>query len=183
MKIPLSILRPFQPIFCVLLAFTAIASAQAPADVDPANQFYELTKAAPRAFSSGETEKAAQMAEALLQEAENWKENWNYGNAVHAGNIVLGRIALAEGETAKAKRYLFAAGRTPGSPQLNSFGPDMTLAKEFLAKGEKDAVLQYFELCSKFWRKLHQDKLDAWTAAVKKGETPAFGANLKYFGF
>lgn len=182
MKISLYVLRSFRTIFCVLLAFTA-ANAQAPADLDPAKQFYELTKAAPAAFAAGETEKAAQMSEALLKEAENWKANWNYGNAIQAGNIVLGRLALEAGETAKAKRYLLAAGRTPGSPQLNSFGPDMSLAKELLAKGEKDAVLQYFELCSKFWGKMHQGKLDVWTAAVKAGETPEFGANLKYLGF
>jgi hypothetical protein len=55
----------------------------------------------------------------------------------------------------------------------------MTLAKELLQKHEKDVVLEYFELCSKFW-KLRRDRLDRWSAAVKEGEIPDFGGNLNY---
>ena len=44
-----------------------------------------------------------------------------------------------------------AAGATPGSPQLDSFGPNMTLAKELLEKGQPDVVLHYFALCKNFW--------------------------------
>jgi hypothetical protein len=54
----------------------------------------------------------------------------------------------------------------------------MMLAKELLDKGEKDAVLQYLELCRKFWKSSNQ--LNAWVEAIKKGETPIFGGNLYY---
>jgi len=37
---------------------------------------------------------------------------------------------LKEGKVEDAKHYLLEAGKTPGSPQLNSFGPDMSLAEE-----------------------------------------------------
>ena len=47
---------------------------------------------------------------------------------------------------ALANAYLLAVGRTPGSPQLNSFGPNMALAAELLQKEVRDTVLQYFEL-------------------------------------
>jgi hypothetical protein len=88
---------------------------------------------------------------------------------------------LKKGETAKAKQFLLAAGRTPGSPQLDSFGPDMTLAQGLLEKGETKVVLQYFVLCSKFWDQ--QKDLDKWSTAVKEGAIPAFGPHLKYLGF
>jgi hypothetical protein len=46
-----------------------------------------------------------------------------------------------------------------------------------LAQGEKQVVLEYFELCRKFWK---NPKLDKWVEAVNDGETPDFGANLSY---
>ena len=62
---------------------------------------------------------------------------------------------------------------------MNSFGPNMSLARDLLEKGERETVLQYFELCRKFW-KMGQRNLDQWTEDVKAGRTPEFGANLVY---
>jgi hypothetical protein len=45
----------------------------------------------------------------------------------------------------------------------------MTLAREMLAKGEHDAVVQYLELCGKFWSK---EAADAWISEIKSGKTP-----------
>ncbi|MGZ8846697.1 MAG: hypothetical protein ACXW3C_09565 [Pyrinomonadaceae bacterium] len=78
----------------------------------------------------------------------------------------------------EAKKQLIEAGETPGSPQLDSFGPSMTLAKELLEKGERDVVIQYFQLCANFWK--NRSELDQWTATVKGGGTPNFGAHLAY---
>jgi hypothetical protein len=111
------------------------------------------------------------------------KDNWNYGNALHKAHLVLGQIALNAGDMDEAKRQLLKAGKTPGSPQLNTFGPNMVLAKNLLEKKETDAVLKYFELCAEFWKDKNgksDGKLDEWKTAVKAGETPDFGANLRY---
>jgi len=105
--------------------------------------------------------------------------DWNSGNNIHHGNIILGRIALKSDKIEEAKEHLIKAGKTPGSPQLNSFGPNMTLAKELLQRHEKDVVFEYFELCSRFW-KLRRDRLDRWSADVKEGKIPDFGGNLNY---
>jgi hypothetical protein len=48
-----------------------------------------------------------------------------------------------------------------------------------LERGERDSVLQYFELCRKFW-KMGGRQLEGWAAAVKAGEAPKFGPNLIY---
>jgi hypothetical protein len=84
---------------------------------------------------------------------------------------------LRQGNAAEAKNYLLAAGQTPGSPQRDSFGPNMALAKELLEKGETDAVVSYIDLCRKFW-KMGSEQLNLWSAAVKEGRLPDFGPNL-----
>lgn len=133
----------------------------------------DLARAALAANSLG---KAKEYAETMLNRNN---AGWNYGNNVHRGNVILGRIALRSGDLEEAGRRLLAAGNTPGSPQLDSFGPNMSLARELLQKGEKEIVLSYFELCSKFW-KMGKERLDAWSAAVRDGNIPDFGPNLRY---
>lgn len=143
------------------------------------NQAAVLTDLPALAFDAGDLQKARAYAELLLREATRQQGSWNHGNAVHKGNLILGRIAAAEGRVADAVTFLRAAGETPGSPQLNSFGPNMTLAKDLLERGERDAVLAYFEACRVFW-KMGGGRLDAWTKEVRAGTIPNFGANLRY---
>lgn len=146
---------------------------------DGQDRFYALGDMASDAFEAGDMPKAEQYATELLQAAPEFKKNWNYGNAVHRGNIILGRVALRRGDINGAKQYLLAAGDTPGSPQLGSFGPNMALAKELLERGEREVVLNYLQSCAKFW-KMGAAKLQDWIATVKSGGTPEFGANLLY---
>lgn len=146
---------------------------------NPDNRFDGLISLAEAELDANDLPHAEQHAHELLDSSSNYKKQWNYGNAIHKGNLILGRIRLRQGRIAEAKDYLLASGRTPGSPQLDSFGPNMSLAKDLLEKGERDIVLQYFDLCGKFWD-MGQDKLNAWRADVEQGKTPNFGANLDY---
>jgi len=182
--------------FCFILTPAALAAAQGsdslPAPETPAkkdkyaekteaaNKFYELTKLAPAALADGDLEKAESYSQKLLKDAENFPKDWNYGNAIHVGNLVLGHIALANGDLAEAKNFLPAAGKTPGSPQLDSFGPNMLLAKALLEKGESAVVLEYFDLCANFW-KSETSHLNEWKETVKRNEIPDFRANLLYY--
>ena len=130
------------------------------------------------AYSADQLDKARRYADLMLLNSE---AGWNYGNRVHHGNLVLGRIALREGNIEEAKSRLIAAGNTPGSPQLNSFGPNMALAKALLEIGEREIVLEYFELCSKFWNSDRaKDELDKWGVLAAAGRIPDFRANLDY---
>jgi ATP/maltotriose-dependent transcriptional regulator MalT len=133
-----------------------------------------LTDMAKVAFEAGAYDKARRYATRMLDVAANSSDA---GNLIHHGNLVLGRLALAAGEVEQAKRYLLAAGKTPGSPQLDSFGPNMLLAKELLEKGERQVVLDYFRLCGNFWQ---DPQLKQWTDEVSQGKMPDFGANLAY---
>lgn len=140
-------------------------------------RFYGLPRASLDAFKSGDTKTAVKLAEELLKLRTKYPD-WNSGNATFHGNDVLGRVALAEGDLQEAEKRLLASAEHKGSPQLNSFGPTMTLAKGLLEKGGKAAVLQYFERCRKFW-KMGRDNLDTWTADVKAGRIPDFGTSLR----
>ena len=115
----------------------------------------------------------------LMGMLENYKEDWNHGNAIHRANSALGRIALRKGDKVAARRYLLASASSKGSPQMNSFGPNMTLAKEMLEAGEKDAVLEYLQLCGRFWA-MEDGRLAVWKRMIGEGSMPRFGANLLY---
>ena len=142
-------------------------------------RFYALGRAAKVSFEIGRFDDARGYALELQALLPKFAENWNYGNAVHDANVVLGRIAVRDGRIEDAKKYLLQAGNSPGSPQLAIFGPNMNLAKDLLAKAEGETVLQYFELCRKFW-KADDGQLDEWKNEVKAGRIPKFGANLSY---
>ena len=92
---------------------------------------------------------------------------------------MLGRIVLREGKIGDALIFLERSVEVQGSPQLNSFGPNMSLAKDLLEAGETRAVLAYFERCRAFW-KMGGSQLDRWAADVRNGKIPNFGANLRY---
>ena len=139
--------------------------------------FYALGAAAKESFVAGKIDEARNYAQELLSLMPKYEDNLNYGKAVQDANLVLGRIAVREGNVEAAKKYLITAGESPGSPVMDSFGPNMTLAKDLLEKGERDTVLEYLILCRKFW-KMDYGKLDQWISEVRAGKTPDFGANI-----
>jgi tetratricopeptide (TPR) repeat protein len=133
------------------------------------------------ALDAGDDQKAERFAKQLLAISQAPEGNWNSGNAVHKGSIILGRVALRAGDIESARVKLLEAGKTSGSPNLDSFGPNMSLAKELIERGERDVVIEYFRLCRRFWIGDEPDAaLDEWTAIVATGGMPQFGANLHY---
>lgn len=142
-------------------------------------------KASARNFALPELAKAAVKANALDKATDysnemlsSDKKAWNFGTMIHDGNMVLGMVALRQGNMEQARQRLIEAGKTPGSPMLNKFGPNMLLAKEMLEKGEKDVVVEYFSLCKSFW-KSKAEILDLWSAKVREGGIPNFSMNLR----
>lgn len=127
-------------------------------------------------FVAGDLEKASSFAESALKPVAEANVR---GRNVHFGNLVLGRIALLDGDLEEAGSRLLAAGRTEGSATLKSFGPDMALAKALLERGEKQTVVRYLELCLDFWES-GQDTLRDWIALVEGGRTPDFSRNLRF---
>lgn len=136
-------------------------------------------KIAKMAFAAGDYDRARRCAVALLQVGQNQGQGVvdPDGDHIHTANLILGRLALHDGDTAQAERYLLAMGRVSGSPSLDSFGPNMRLAKDLLAAGRRDTVLAYFDECGRFWK---YPQLAEWRVDVVQGRTPHFDANLYY---
>ena len=137
-----------------------------------------LPRMARAAFEAGEWPRAEALAQEAL-EAAKWGVFWWTGDAIHQGNIILGRLALRESKVEAAKRFLLAAGRTPGSSSLDGPGPNMALARDLLDRGETATVLAYLESCGQFWSG-NRGKLAEWIALVRAGLKPDFGLNLGY---
>jgi hypothetical protein len=147
------------------------------------SELWALTLLGWRAFDAGEFGRAEAYATRTLILADELagEHVFSIGNAIHHANLVLGSLALRDGDLDGAGKHLLAAGRTPGSPQLDTFGPNMSLVRPMLERGEREVVLQYFELCGRFWRLGVEDgTLDRWARTVERGGTPDFGANLVY---
>jgi hypothetical protein len=141
------------------------------------DRFYALPGAAFAAFNLGRDREAAEFAERSIATAASFEHDWNYANALHAGHSVLGLLALKAGDTEKATKHLQASGDVRGSPQLNSFGPSMQLARGLLLAGRNEPVLAFFDQCRQFW-KSGALWLDVWTHKVNRGRVPNFVMNL-----
>lgn len=72
-------------------------------------------------------------------------------DSVHHANIIRGKALLAIGDAAASQAALLAAGDVQGSPALNSFGPDLSLAWDLMRAGHDDAVIGYLRQISRFW--------------------------------
>jgi tetratricopeptide (TPR) repeat protein len=156
------------------------AASGLPTD-DPASSDQLLTLAR-ASLDAGELDRAQTLAKSLLALVPRLQADPRFSSSVdgilHHSHLILGRVALRKGDIEAAKANLLDAGRVGGSATLSSFGPNMTLAKELLENGEKETVLQYLELCRKFWT--FSNRLDPWIEAIRKGQIPDFGANLYY---
>lgn len=144
-------------------------------------RLFPLGIAAMASVDVGDYAKAKRYADELLRlSVELYSKEKPDDDGTHKGNTVLGRLALREGSVEEAKSYLLKSAMVEGSPVLGSFGPNMTLARELLEKDEREVVLEYFDLCAKFWELHRDDTLKKWKSQVEAGKTPDFGANLIY---
>ncbi len=72
-----------------------------------APDFYNLCDLSKTAFAAGEFGKARNYATELLSQAQSRSGDWNYGNAIHDGNMILGAgVALHDGNLEDARKFL-----------------------------------------------------------------------------
>lgn len=108
--------------------------------------------AAYRALRAGDADGALDLAGHLLLEASSLPtDDWNRGNLLHHGHIIRGKVFLQRGDVDASLEELRAAGAVAGSPQLDSFGPDLSLAWAHLRAGRNAEVTSYFRDVARFW--------------------------------
>ena len=142
-------------------------------------EFVQLGRRLLRAYAKRDYFTVSSVALAYLDAAEHHRQSIHYGNAIHQANTLLGLVELQHGRIEKATDYLLSSARTPGSPQLQAFGPSMLLADRLLALGQRRAVVKYLKECRCIWR-LSFGTLFKWRWQINRGSTPDFGANLSY---
>jgi hypothetical protein len=149
-------------------------------ETDEFRRFLALPDLAKAAVAADEREKARIYATELIEKTKDPGYSMDEdGPGIHYGNLVLGRLALLADDVEKAKYHLLESGRTTGSPVLCTGGPNMSLAKELLERGEREGVVAFLRLCSNFWQS-NDHRAEQWAYAIEHGETPDFGPNLDY---
>jgi hypothetical protein len=153
--------------FALLLALNAQAAlaCNAPA------RFYALQELIEAAYKAKDAATTSRLANEYLELAAAVPCNWNYGNAVHDANRFLGFVALDAGDVDAAAGFLLKAGKSRGSPQLSTFGPELDLADELLQRGRIDAVKAYLTDVNKFWD-MDRRQVKDWLAEIERGEKP-----------
>jgi hypothetical protein len=147
-------------------------------DSKRADLLESLTKVA---FELEKYDRAKALATELILDFGQDAASPKYTEAAHIGNIILGRTALRQtDDAAKAKEYLLIAIRAPLRREKSYFSQiDMQLAKELLAKGEKETVAEYLRLCEQLlnYSDLYNGKVQAlknWREQISQGKTPSF---------
>jgi hypothetical protein len=128
------------------------------------------------ALASGEIDEAATLAREVLRISPSAEEAGGAENSGDAesfnAHIVLGRVALAQGDLSTAEQSLLDAGSiSPTESAFATFGPDTALAQSLLVHGRTEAVIRYLVACGRFWV-LGQKQLDDWIEQIRQGGTP-----------
>ncbi len=135
------------------------------------SRFYNLNSLIDAAYKAKDFRKVRELAKENLALAAVYRCNWNYGNAIYDTNRILGLISLKDGDVNAAVSYLLQAGKSPGSPQLDTFGPNLDLANELLKRGQVTAVTAYLHEIRSFWT-MDSGQIANWLSQIKKGKKP-----------
>ena len=117
-------------------------------------------------FKAGEYAGAAKLAEIHRQGTDR--------SANQRAHTILGRVALRNNDLPAARQHLLASATAADARYIAAFSPTMILAKELLAQGEKETVLQYLENCVPLWPR-GEGILQIWITDIHNGKTPDFG--------
>jgi len=111
-------------------------------------------------FAAGEDDAAERDAEALVDAPVS-------PNQYNLGETLLGRLAIARGNTNEAKERLLASLKPPAKFKNPVFEPNMTLAQDVYDGGDRDTVLEFLEASRAVW-KSDRGRIDRMISFVKK---------------
>lgn len=143
--------------------------------------FYSLSERLKRAAKSKDCPKMQSLAGELLAVAPYYSSNWNYGNAIFDGHMAFASCDVKDKKIESALSHLNEAAKTPGSPQLSTFGPpyhDMSVLSDLLREGHKKEVTTFLSSLKRFWdSEFSQDYFDFWEKEIEQNRIPKFDAS------
>jgi hypothetical protein len=143
-------------------------------------RFYALNELMDKQFTKSNYYNARKLANEYLQLALLHNQNWNYGNAIHDANRILGLMSLNEGNIEEAAAFLLKSSESRGSPQLDTFGPELDLANLLLKEGKTVEVKTYLTNIKNFWE-MDNGVVTEWLDQIELGKSPElnrFGQHL-----
>jgi hypothetical protein len=123
--------------------------------------------------------RARRYAEDLLVLASILRHHPDYGAAIFKANMVLGTLALEDGDRRAAVRYMKAAASAPPSEELVYSASIVSwgLLKDLLVAGERESVVDFLERMARI-NVVRREHLKEWAAAIQGGQMPAFDRRL-----
>jgi hypothetical protein len=142
----------------------------APDQMSQSDRLKRLRSEIEHAMPGEKMDEAESNARELLALAEQNTSEPEYGNAIFFANLTLGDVALRRGDKREAARRLLAASEAPPTDRLRYGYIDMTLARQLVDWGEREAVAQFLDRCALF---NHRRKdLAEWATQIRKGINP-----------
>jgi len=119
---------------------------------------------------------AKRYAEDTLALAPRYRGHPRYGTAIYLANMTLGTLALRDGDTKSAVRFLRHASRAPASEGLAYSNGIVSshhwhLAADLLKLGEREAVLEFLDRMSEV-SVANRYELREAASAIRRGGTP-----------
>ena len=99
---------------------------------------------------------------------------------LHQAHVILGLAALRRGDRDEAKVQLRESVDCLSVPSCGFHPPNALVALEFLALGDRDPILAFFEWARPL-RPDDQAEIDLWQKQVRDGRTPELGFLWTYF--
>src|SRR5262245_39503346 len=123
-----------------------------------------------KVFVGGKMDEAESKAREVLALAARNANEPEFGNAVFFANLSLGHVMLRRSERRQAAGYLLAASDAPPTDDLRYGYIDMTLARQLLDLGEREAVAEFLDRCGQF--NYRGKDLADWAAQIRQGINP-----------
>jgi hypothetical protein len=121
------------------------------------------------AFEAGEIDKAEAYAHQLLNLEGTTREiRYLKSDTAHTAHTTLGRVALARGGVDGAKRWLMQSALSTDLRFVSNNDSSIALAKEMLEHGERQAVLDYLQLCKRLGP---GDQAEEWRREIQRTGT------------
>lgn len=147
-----------------------MAQLSPPEQLSQSDKMWLLRGQTEEAFWDGKMDEAESKARELLALAARNTNDPEYGNAIFSANLSLGHVMLRRGDKRQAAGYLLAASNAPSTDDLRYGYIDMTVARQLVDLGEREAVAQFLDRCPQF--NYRSKDLTEWAAQIRKGINP-----------